>query len=53
MDVRVKFPRTSLPPVPFPHYRDAMNINAFARQFLINAGAMLETIIFTVKFQWI
>ena len=26
----------------FPHYRDTMNINALARQELINAGGIIE-----------
>ncbi|KAG9456444.1 hypothetical protein H6P81_000952 [Aristolochia fimbriata] len=29
-----------------PHYRDTMNINALARQILINAGGMLELTVF-------
>ncbi|XP_020277193.1 linoleate 9S-lipoxygenase 6-like [Asparagus officinalis] len=33
-----------------PHYRDTMNINAFARQALINAGGILESIVFPDKF---
>ncbi|XP_020598154.1 probable linoleate 9S-lipoxygenase 5 [Phalaenopsis equestris] len=33
-----------------PHYRDTMNINALARQSLINAGGLLEFIIFPSKY---
>ncbi|KAK8949453.1 putative linoleate 9S-lipoxygenase 5 [Platanthera zijinensis] len=32
-----------------PHYRDTMNINALARQTLVNAGGLLEFIIFATK----
>ncbi|XP_020277385.1 linoleate 9S-lipoxygenase 6-like [Asparagus officinalis] len=33
-----------------PHFRDTMNINAFARQALISAGGILESIVFPNKF---
>ncbi|XP_058073717.1 probable linoleate 9S-lipoxygenase 5 [Magnolia sinica] len=33
-----------------PHYRDTMNINALARQILINAGGVLENTVFPGKF---
>ncbi|CAK9168023.1 unnamed protein product [Ilex paraguariensis] len=33
-----------------PHFRDTMNINALARQTLINAGGMLEKTVFPGKF---
>lgn len=33
-----------------PHYRDTMNINAMARQILINAGGILEKTVFPGKF---
>ncbi|KAG6493640.1 probable linoleate 9S-lipoxygenase 5 [Zingiber officinale] len=33
-----------------PHYRDTMNINAFARQTLINAGGILEITVFPAKY---
>lgn len=33
-----------------PHYRDTMNINAFARQTLINAGGILERTVFPGKY---
>ena len=29
-----------------PHFRDTMNINAFARQILINGGGILERTVF-------
>ncbi|KAK1267009.1 putative linoleate 9S-lipoxygenase 5 [Acorus gramineus] len=33
-----------------PHYRDTMNINALARQILINAGGVLESTVFPRKY---
>ncbi|KAK7834054.1 putative linoleate 9s-lipoxygenase 5 [Quercus suber] len=33
-----------------PHFRDTMNINAFARQILINGGGILETTVFPAKY---
>lgn len=33
-----------------PHFRDTMNINAFARQILINGGGVLETTVFPSKY---
>ncbi|KAG8391000.1 hypothetical protein BUALT_Bualt01G0142500 [Buddleja alternifolia] len=33
-----------------PHFRDTMNINAIARQILINAGGILEATVFPVKY---
>ncbi|TQD79792.1 hypothetical protein C1H46_034655 [Malus baccata] len=32
-----------------PHFRDTMNINALARQILINAGGILETTVFPAR----
>lgn len=33
-----------------PHFRDTMNINALARQILINAGGILEATVFPSKY---
>ena len=33
-----------------PHFRDTMNINAFARQILINGGGILESTVFPAKY---
>ncbi|BFG36952.1 hypothetical protein CerSpe_232260 [Prunus speciosa] len=33
-----------------PHFRDTMNINAFARQIVINAGGILETTVFPARY---
>ncbi|KAJ4968317.1 hypothetical protein NE237_015018 [Protea cynaroides] len=33
-----------------PHFRDTMNINALARQILINAGGIVENTVFPAKF---
>lgn len=33
-----------------PHYRDTMYINALARQSLVNAGGILEMVVFPGKF---
>ncbi|XP_027107692.1 probable linoleate 9S-lipoxygenase 5 [Coffea arabica] len=33
-----------------PHFRDTMNINAFARQILINAGGIVEITVFPAKY---
>ncbi|KAE8685002.1 SNARE associated Golgi protein family isoform 1 [Hibiscus syriacus] len=33
-----------------PHFRDTMNINAFARQILINGGGILELTVFPAKY---
>ncbi|KAK4746160.1 hypothetical protein SAY87_012472 [Trapa incisa] len=33
-----------------PHFRDTMNINAFARQILISAGGALEMTVFSAKY---
>lgn len=33
-----------------PHFRDTMNINAFGRQLVINAGGILETTVFPAKY---
>lgn len=33
-----------------PHFRDTMNINALARQILINAGGVLEKTVFPGRF---
>nr|O22508.1 RecName: Full=Probable linoleate 9S-lipoxygenase 8 [Solanum tuberosum]AAB81595.1 lipoxygenase [Solanum tuberosum] len=34
----------------YPHFRDTMNINASARQILVNAGGVLESTVFQSKF---
>ncbi|OIV95108.1 hypothetical protein TanjilG_21498 [Lupinus angustifolius] len=34
----------------YPHFRDTMNINALARQILINAGGLVETTVFPAKY---
>ncbi|KAJ1380913.1 PLAT/LH2 domain [Sesbania bispinosa] len=34
----------------YPHFRDTMNINALARQILINAGGFVETTVFPSKY---
>ncbi|KAI3448616.1 hypothetical protein Pfo_005281 [Paulownia fortunei] len=33
-----------------PHFRDTMNINAFGRQIIINAGGILEATVFPAKY---
>ncbi|XP_030957509.1 probable linoleate 9S-lipoxygenase 5 [Quercus lobata] len=33
-----------------PHFRDTMNINAFAQQILINGGGILESTVFPAKY---
>jgi linoleate 9S-lipoxygenase len=33
-----------------PHYRDTMNINARARELLVNAGGIIETTVFQRKY---
>ncbi|KAJ4968402.1 hypothetical protein NE237_015103 [Protea cynaroides] len=33
-----------------PHFRDTMNINALARQILVNAGGIVESTVFPTKF---
>ena len=33
-----------------PHYRDTMNINALARQVLVNAGGLLESVVFPGRY---
>ena len=33
-----------------PHFRDTMNINALARQTLINAGGLLEMTVFPTRY---
>lgn len=33
-----------------PHFRDTMNINALARQILINGGGILESTVFPSKY---
>jgi len=33
-----------------PHFRDTMNINALARQILINAGGFVEATVFPSKY---
>ncbi|KAL1536016.1 Lox4p [Salvia divinorum] len=34
----------------YPHFRDTMNINAFARQVLVSAGGIIEEIIFPGRY---
>lgn len=34
----------------YPHFRDTMNINAIARQILINAGGILEATVFPARY---
>ncbi|KAJ7973361.1 Lipoxygenase [Quillaja saponaria] len=34
----------------YPHFRDTMNINAFARQILINAGGIVELTVFPDRY---
>ncbi|XP_047951982.1 probable linoleate 9S-lipoxygenase 5 [Salvia hispanica] len=34
----------------YPHFRSTMNINAFARQILINAGGILEATVFPARY---
>lgn len=33
-----------------PHFRDTMNINAFGRQVVINAGGILESTVYPSKY---
>lgn len=33
-----------------PHFRDTMNINALARQILINAGGIVEKTVFPARY---
>lgn len=33
-----------------PHFRDTMNINALARQILINAGGILESTVYPARY---
>jgi len=33
-----------------PHFRDTMNINALARQILVNCGGFVETYLFPAKY---
>lgn len=33
-----------------PHFRDTMNVNAVARQILINAGGALESTVFPAEY---